>query len=229
MNRIFEFDNKNEIKLKVEGFDCVPILIGSEQSDGDKALDNLSDFHGCNLKMKSVNVKNPENEIIEVKTYYTVVNARENKYNKSIVENFERKENSNMTVEICLGEKELKRYFHLQYPSTYSLLEVTKRVPGDIFKQLIGSNDSSEQQENIELILYDKDGFENRREVNMSRISDLILSVRVVYTSDIKVVENVSRKAKEAFQMLKDDGKNKIEVISNLKSTVIKMLSLKKA
>ena len=229
MNRIFEFDNKNKIELKVEGFDCAPILIGSEQSDGSKALDNLSDFQGCNLKMKSVNVKNTENEITEIKTYYTVVNARENKYNKSIIENFNKREDVTMTVEVCLGEKELKRYFHLQYPSTYSLLEVIKRVPGDIFKQLLRVNDSSEQTENVELILYDKEGFENRREVNMSRILDLILSVRIVHTTDIKVTERVSRKAKEAFQMLKDDGKNKIEVISNLKATIIKMISLKKA
>ena len=200
MNRIFEFDNKNEIKLKVEGFDCAPILIGSEQSDGEKALDNLSDFQGCNLKMKSVNVKNPENEIIEIKTYYTVVNARENKYNQPTVENFKRRENSNMTVEVCIGEEKLKRYFHLQYPSTYSLLEVTKRVPGDIFKQLSESTNVSEEKESVELILYDEDGFENRREVNMSKILDLILSVRIVYTTDIKVVESVSRKAKEAFR-----------------------------
>ena len=34
MERIFEFDNKNEVKLIVDGFDKAPILMGSEQSNG---------------------------------------------------------------------------------------------------------------------------------------------------------------------------------------------------
>ena len=84
MERIFEFDNKNEVKLSVEGFDKAPILMGSEQSNGIIELENLTKFQGCNISVRSVNIKDENNEVTELRTYYTIVEAKEKKYNNDI-------------------------------------------------------------------------------------------------------------------------------------------------
>lgn len=229
MKRIFEIDNKNEIKLEVDGFDCAPILIGTEQSDGITSLEKLSEFKGCNLQVKSVNVKKSDSEILEVKTYYTVANAKEKKYNNDIVNNFERAEKTKMIVEVCLGEKEYKRYIQLEYPSTLNFVEISKRVHLDIFKILSNSKEKDLSEETIDLIMYDKDGFEKKYNATPSSILSFILSVRIIDTTNNKLTETVSKKARNAFQLMKDDGKSKMEAISNIKESVINMLSLKRA
>lgn len=236
MDRIFKFDNKNEIKLSVDGFDCAPILIGKEQSDGDVSLEKLSQFQGCNLSIKSANIKNSDNEIIELKTYYTVVKAEHKKYDNPIVDNFERNENSKMRVEVCLGEKDNKRFIILEYPTVLNLIDVTKKIPSDIFKELHKNNHSknAESDDNfssndiVNLTLYDKDGFESTRSVAVSEISKYILSIRIIETTNNTVRETVSKKTKEVFQLFKEDSKSKIEVISNFTTSVVKLLSPKK-
>lgn len=233
MDRIFEFDNKNEIKLSVEGFDSAPILIGTEQSNGVVSLENLSNFQKCNISVKSVNIKDENEEVIELKTYYTVVTAKDKKYNNEIIDNLERKENSKLIVEVCLGIEEYKRYVILEYPSTENLVTITKDLPSKIAKMFSVKekieSDSDEALNNIiSITLYDKSGFETTKTVSIAEIAEYILSIRIINTTNDTVKEVVSKKAQEVFKMIKENGKNNVEVISDFTSSVIKMLSLKK-
>ena len=119
-NRIFRIDNKKEVKLNIDGFDKAPILIGKEQSNGEMSFNNLSNFEGCNLSIKSVNIKNDIGEVIELKTYYTVAEAKEKKYNNEIIEKMtEKDKNKDLFVEVCIGIDTNKRYFILTYSSIY--------------------------------------------------------------------------------------------------------------
>lgn len=233
MDRIFEFDNKNEIKLSVEGFDSAPILIGTEQSNGVVSLENLSNFQKCNISVKSVNIKDEKEEVTELKTYYTVVTAKDKKYNNEIIDSLERKENSKLIVEVCLGIEEYKRYVILEYPSTENLVSITKELPSKIAKMFTvkekTQSDSDETLNNIiSITLYDKSGFETTKTVTISEIAEYILSVRIIGVTNDSVKEVVSKKAHEVFKMIKENGKNNVEVISDFTSSVMKMLSLKK-
>lgn len=233
MDRIFEFDNKNEIKLNVEGFDVAPILIGTEQSNGIVSLENLSNFHQCNVSVKSVNIKDENNEVVELKTYYTVVMAKDKKYNNEIVDNLERKENSKLKIEVCLGIEDCKRYIILDYPSTDNLVNITKELPSKIAKMFTvkesTESDSDETPNNIiSITFYDKSGFEITKAVTISEIAEYILSVRIIDVANNNVKEVVSKKAQDVFNMIKENGKNNVEIISDFTSSVIKLLSLKK-
>lgn len=233
MYRIFEFDNKNEIKLNVEGFDSVPILIGTEQSNGVVSLENLNSFQNCNISVKTVNIKNENEEIVELKTYYTVVTAKDKKYNNEIIDKLKRKENSKIVVEVCLGVEEYKRYIILEYASTENIINITKRLPSDIFKMFSVKekvkSDSDETLSNtVDIKLYDKSGFEAVKSVSISEISDYVLSVRIIDTVNGTFKEVVSKKAQDVYKMIKENGRNNVEVISDLASSVVKMISLKK-
>lgn len=219
-------ENNSEVKLNVEGFDRVPILIGTEQSDGVTSLEKLCEFQNCKLNVKSVNVKKGEGEVLEVKTYYTVAEAKEKQYNNEIVNFIERKDSSNMTVEVCLGDLDNKRYLKIEYPSTLNFLEMSKRIHLDVYKELakVGNN-----EDKVNLVLYDKDGFEKNYEVTASDILKYIVSVRIIEINNQKISETISKKARDAFSIFKEDGKNKIESISNIKDSIVKMLTLKKA
>lgn len=233
MDRIFEFDNKNEIKLSVEGFDVAPILIGTEQSNGVVSLENLSNFQECTISVKSVNIKDENNDVTELKTYYTVVKAKDKKYNNEIIDNLERKENSKLMVEVCIGIGEYKRYIILDYPSTENLVNITKDLPSKIAKMFTikdkTQSDSDEALKNIiSITLYDKSGFEMTKTVTISEITEHILSVRIINTTDDSVKEVVSKKAQDVFKMIKENGKNNVEIISDFTSSVMKMMSLKR-
>lgn len=233
MDRIFEFDNKNEIKLSVEGFDVAPILIGTEQSNGVVSLENLSNFQECTISVKSVNIKDENNDVTELKTYYTVVKAKDKKYNNEIIDNLERKENSKLMVEVCIGIGEYKRYIILDYPSTENLVNITKDLPSKIAKMFTikdkTQSDSDEALKNIiSITLYDKSGFEMAKTVTISEITEHILSVRIINTTDDSVKEVVSKKAQDVFKMIKENGKNNVEIISDFTSSVMKMMSLKR-
>ena len=233
MYRIFEFDNKNEIKLNVEGFDSVPILIGTEQSNGVVSLENLNSFQNCNISVKTVNIKNENEGIVELKTYYTVVTAKDKKYNNEIIDKLKRKENSKIVVEVCLGVEEYKRYIILEYASTENIINITKRLPSDIFKMFSVKekvkSDSDETLSNtVDIKLYDKSGFEAVKSVSISEISDYVLSVRIIDTVNGTFKEVVSKKAQDVYKMIKENGRNNVEVISDLASSVVKMISLKK-
>ena len=234
MSRIFEFDNKNEIKLELEGFDRAPILIGNEKSTGEVSLENLSKFAGCNLSMKSVNVKNELGEVVELKTYYTVAQAADNMYNNDIIHSLKREDDAILVVEVCLGKGEYKRYEILEYPCTYNMIEISKKASLDIYNKFVKKQeDDNEDSGNdvnryAKITFYDVDGFESVFNMRLSDVSDSILSIRIVASSNENKSNKVSRKAKKVFQTLKQDGKNKVESISNYTSTVIKALSLKK-
>ena len=221
-------ENNSEVKLDVEGFDRVPILIGTEQSDGVSSLEKLCEFQDCKLNVKSVNVKKGEDEVLEIKTYYTVAIAKDKQYDNKIVEVFERKENSNMIVEVCLGDLDNKRYMKIEYPSTLNFLEVSKRIHLDLYKEL-SKKSLKEDSDKVNLVLYDKDGFEKTYEASASDLLKYIISIRIIEINNQKISETISKKARDAFSMFKEDGKNKIESISNIKDSIVKMLSLKKA
>ena len=237
MERIFEFDNKNEVKLSVEGFDKAPILMGSEQSNGIIELENLTKFQGCNISVRSVNIKDENNEVTELRTYYTVVEAKEKKYNNDIIDVINRKEDSKMLVEVCLGIGEYKRFVILERPSTESLVDVTKQLPSEISKMFLVKrkdldkihSDSDKTLNSIEIVLYDRNGFEINKSVSISEISNYILSVRIIGTEDDTIKDTVSKKANDVFKRIKENGRNNIEVISNFTSSVMKMVSLKRA
>ena len=235
MERIFEFDNKNEVKLTVEGFDKAPILMGSEQSNGIIELENLTKFQGCNISVRSVNIKDGNNEITELRTYYTVVEAKEKRYNNDIVEIMDRKEDSKMFVEICLGIGEYKRFVIIERPITDNLVDITKQLPSEISKMFSirrkdldkMHSDSDKTFNEIEITLYDRNGFEITKTVSISEVANYILSVRIVGTQDDTVKDVVSKKANDVFKRIKENGRNNIEVISNFTSSVMKMVSLK--
>ena len=237
MERIFEFDNKNEVKLTVEGFDKAPILMGSEQSNGIVELENLTKFQGCNISVRSVNIKEGKDEVTELRTYYTVVEAKEKKYNNDIIDVIERKEDSKILVEVCLGVGEYKRFVILERPSIESLVDITKQLPSEISKMFSVkkkdldklSSDSEKTSNTIEIVFYDKNGFEIVKTVSIAEISSYILSVRIIGSEDDTVKETVSKKANEVFKRIKENGRNNIEVISNFTSSVMKMVSLKRA
>lgn len=233
MNRIFEFDNKKEVKLSVEGFDRAPILMGSEYSNGATELENLNNFHGCSLFVKSVNVKDENNEVVGLKTYYTVVQAKEKKYDNKIIDVIERKDNSKLVVEVCLGVNEYKRFIILEYPSSENMLSITKQLPSEISKifsskEKKSKSDTETPVNNINITLYDNNGFEMTKSVLISEIADYIISVRVIDTIDNSVKEVVSQRAQDMFKRIKESGKNNVEVISNFTSSVMKMISVKK-
>lgn len=237
MERIFEFDNKNEVKLSVEGFDKAPILMGSEQSNGIIELENLTKFQGCNISVRSVNIKDENNEVTELRTYYTIVEAKEKKYNNDIIDVINRKEDSKILVEVCLGIGEYKRFIILERPSTESLVDITKQLPSEISKMFSVKrkdldemhSDSDKTLNSIEIILYDRNGFEINKSVSISEISNYILSVRIIGSEDDTIKDTVSKKANEVFKRIKENGRNNIEVISNFTSSVMKMVSLKRA
>lgn len=237
MERIFEFDNKNEVKLSVEGFDKAPILMGSEQSNGIIELENLTKFQGCNISVRSVNIKDENNEVTELRTYYTIVEAKEKKYNNDIIDVINRKEDSKILVEVCLGIGEYKRFIILERPSTESLVDITKQLPSEISKMFSVKrkdldeihSDSDKALNSIEIILYDRNGFEINKSVSISEISNYILSVRIIGSEDDTIKDTVSKKANEVFKRIKENGRNNIEVISNFTSSVMKMVSLKRA
>lgn len=237
MERIFEFDNKNEVKLSVEGFDKAPILMGSEQSNGIIELENLTKFQGCNISVRSVNIKDENNEVTELRTYYTIVEAKEKKYNNDIIDVINRKEDSKILVEVCLGIGEYKRFIILERQSTESLVDITKQLPSEISKMFSVKrkdldemhSDSDKALNSIEIILYDRNGFEINKSVSISEISNYILSVRIIGSEDDTIKDTVSKKANEVFKRIKENGRNNIEVISNFTSSVMKMVSLKRA
>lgn len=237
MERIFEFDNKNEVKLSVEGFDKAPILMGSEQSNGIIELENLTKFQGCNISVRSVNIKDENNEVTELRTYYTIVEAKEKKYNNDIIDVINRKEDSKILVEVCLGIGEYKRFIILERPSTESLVDITKQLPSEISKMFSVKrkdldkmhSDSDKALNSIEIILYDRNGFEINKSVSISEISNYILSVRIIGSEDDTIKDTVSKKANDVFKRIKENGRNNIEVISNFTSSVMKMVSLKRA
>lgn len=238
-DRLFNIDNKKEVKLNIDGFDKAPILIGKEQSDGEMSFNNLSNFQGCNLSIKTVNIKNDNGDVIELKTYYTVAEAKEKKYNNEIIESIERSEDGKIFVEVCIGIENNKRYIILPYSSMLNMVDIVKTIPSEIHKMFIQKEDiidgengqSSEEskiKDYIELVLYDKDGFETKYDVKISEIANCILSVRIIGSATDKKKDSVSKKAQEAFKILKEDGKNKIEAISDFTSLIMKMLSFKK-
>lgn len=237
MERIFEFDNKNEVKLSVEGFDKAPILMGSEQSNGIIELENLTKFQGCNISVRSVNIKDENNEVTELRTYYTIVEAKEKKYNNDIIDVINRKEDSKILVEVCLGIGEYKRFVILERPSTESLVDITKQLPSEISKMFSVKrkdldkihSDSDKALNSIEIILYDRNGFEINKSVSISEISNYILSVRIIGSEDDTIKDTVSKKANDVFKRIKENGRNNIEVISNFTSSIMKMVSLKRA
>lgn len=237
MERIFEFDNKNEVKLSVEGFDKAPILMGSEQSNGIIELENLTKFQGCNISVRSVNIKDENNEVTELRTYYTIVEAKEKKYNNDIIDVINRKEDSKILVEVCLGIGEYKRFIILERPSTESLVDITKQLPSEISKMFSVKrkdldkmhSDSDKALNSIEIILYDRNGFEINKSVSISEISNYILSVRIIGSEDDTIKDTVSKKANDVFKRIKENGRNNIEVISNFTSSIMKMVSLKRA
>ena len=90
-------------------------------------------------------------------------------------------------------------------------------------------SDSDKTLNSIEIILYDRNGFEINKSVSISEISNYILSVRIIGSEDDTIKDTVSKKANEVFKRIKENGRNNIEVISNFTSSVMKMVSLKRA
>lgn len=230
MDRIFEFDNKNEIKLEVDGFDKAPILIGTEHSNGKVSLENLENFQGCNIYMKVANIKDESDEVSELKTYYTVVDAKTKKYNNDIIEKINKKESSKIHVEVCLGIDECKRYLILEYASTENLVSISKQLPNQLYKMFLckEENNTDTVSNRAKITFYDTSGFEVDKVVSVSDISEYILSVRIIGSNTNTIKDNVSQKAQNVYKAIKKNGKNTAEVISNFTSSVVKILSLKK-
>lgn len=229
MNRIFEFNNKNEIELNVEGFDKAPILIGSEQSNGLVSIDNLSQFNNCNVLVKSINIKDENDDVIELKTYYTLAVAKDKVYNNDIISDFEKNEDSKIKVEVCLGFKKYKRYIILEYSAVENLVTITKTLSSKLTTMFATKNDKDNYSNEIKVVFYDEDGFETEEFISPTKIEDYILSVRIIDTVKNDVKDSTLIKAQKIFSLIKDNGKNSIESIANFSSAVMKMVLLKKA
>lgn len=228
MKRNFSLENGREIKLDVQGFDAVPVLVGTETSAGESSLKNLNRFNNCRIATKYTNIKDAKHGVVQLKTFYTVAKPKNPLYNNPIIENTEKNKTDMQTIEVCLGTLHYKRFVKLEYLSTLSLVEITDRICADILEALNGTKkdfESEPVENNISIALYDEDGFEFMFDLNPSNIASYILSVRIINSDKSTSAEKINSKAKRIFEILKSDfTKKKVDIIANISQPLAKTI-----
>lgn len=227
MDRIFKFDNKKKIKLNVEGFDKAPILIGTEQSNGISSLENLSNFNNCNISIKSVNIKDCNEDVVELKTYYTLVVAEDKKYNNNIIYNLEKEKECKLIIEVCLGFKTYKRFILLEVSSNENMLTITNDLPNKIIEMFTDIKET-EENESVNIVFYDENGFEIEQKILYKDIPEYIESVRIIDSQDYNIKENATKRTQSFFESIKETGKNSTENISKFTTIITKFMILNK-